>query len=101
MSKILIPSPGPDAWQKFLAEPDKQWRSGYSAKTLACCWEDCNGLPQEIGELFSSEFEHELPELLLAIPEHKVPLPGGDRASQIDEISRFQPEDDDDPPRSQ
>src|SRR5262245_25892633 len=101
MSKILIPSPGPDAWQKFLAEPDKQWRSGYSAKTLACCWQDCNGLPQEIGELFSSEFEHELPELLLAIPEHKVPLPGGDRASQIDEISRFQPEDDDDPPRSQ
>jgi len=83
MSKILIPSPGSDAWQQFLAEPDKQWRSGYSAKTLACCWEDCEGLPVEIGELFAAEF-NEVPELLLAIPEHKVPLPGGTRASQID-----------------
>ena len=83
MSKILIPSPGSSAWQQFLAEPDKQWRSGYSAKTLACCWEDCDGLPVEIGKLFAAEF-NEVPELLLAIPEHKVPLPGGTRASQID-----------------
>lgn len=83
MSKILIPSPGSAAWQQFLAEPDKQWRSGYSAKTLACCWEDCGGLPVEIGALFAAEF-NEVPELLLAIPEHKVPLPGGTRASQID-----------------
>jgi hypothetical protein len=83
MSKIFIPSPGSTAWQQFLAEPDKQWRSGYSAKTLACCWEACDGLPVEIGKLFAAEF-NELPELLLAIPEHKVPLPGGTRASQID-----------------
>lgn len=84
MSKILVPSTGSGAWQQFLAEPEKQWRTGYSAKTLACCWEDCNGLPKEIGALFAPEFGMETPELLLAIPEHKVPLRGGVRPSQID-----------------
>lgn len=86
MNKILMPSPGPDAWKQFLADPEKQWRTGYSARTLAHCWEAANGLPNEIARLFtsSSSFGGVEPELLLAIPEHKVPLPGGRRESQND-----------------
>lgn len=78
-SKILVPSAGPNAWQQFLADPLKQWATGYSARTLAHCWEAANGLPPEIAAMFDPPAE-----LLLAIPEHKVPLPGGRRESQND-----------------
>lgn len=84
MSRILMPSPGPDAWKQFLADPDKQWRKGFSARTLAHCWEAAQGLPDEIASLLASGFGDGEPELLLAIPEHKVPLPGGSRESQND-----------------
>ena len=86
MSKILMPSPGPDAWKQFLADPEKQWRTGYSARTLAHCWEAADGLPAEIVRLFASNpaLGGEEPELLLAIPEHKVPQPGGRKESQND-----------------
>lgn len=83
MSRIYLPSPGPDGWKQFLAEPEKQWKTGFSAKTLAQCWEAANGLPPEIAELFKTSGGTE-PELLLAIPEHKVRLPGGQRESQTD-----------------
>lgn len=52
---------------------------GYSARTLAHCWEQSDGLPAEIAALFPQG-----PELLLAVPEYKVPLPGGARESQND-----------------
>ena len=86
MTKIYLLSPGPDAWKQFLAEPDKQWKKGYSARTLAHSWEAEDGLPPEIAELFAGAagFQGEAPELLLAIPEHKVRLPGGRRESQND-----------------
>lgn len=86
MSRIFMLSPGPDAWQQFLADPDKQWQTGYSARTMAHSWEAAEGLPAEIARLFVSTpaFGNNDPELLLAIPEHKVPLPGGSRESQND-----------------
>lgn len=77
--RIYVPSQGPDAWQAILAKPDLHWRTGYSAKTLAFCWEEASGLPAEIGRMFGAAAE-----LLLAIPEHKVPLDGGPRDSQND-----------------
>lgn len=77
--RILVPSSGPASWQAFLAKPETQWRTGYSAKTLAHCWEAAVGLPPEIAAMFEGTTE-----LLLAIPEHKVPLPGGSRDSQND-----------------
>lgn len=79
MSRIYVPSSGPDSWRAFLADPEKQWRTGYSAKTLAYAWEAADGLPPEVARLFGSN-----PELLIAMPEHKVPLPGGVRESQND-----------------
>jgi len=78
-NRIYVPSSGPSDWQQFLAEPEKQWRTGYSAKTLAHSWEASSGLPPEIARMFPGEAE-----LLLAIPEHKVALPGGRRDSQSD-----------------
>ncbi len=77
--RIFVPSRGAADWQRLLAEPDKQWRTGYSARTLAECWQDHDGLPPEIAAFFPGE-----PTLLLAIPEYKVPLPGGRRDSQSD-----------------
>jgi len=77
MSKIYIPSSGPDDWQQLLAEPAKQWRRGFSARTVAHSWESADGLPPEVEALFVKsgvEGFQEL-ELLIAIPEHKVPLP--------------------------
>ena len=83
MNRIYIPSTGPGDWQKLLADPELHWREGYSAMSLAECWEAANGLPPEISDLFRQDGI--APELLFAIPEHQVPLPGAKRgASQCD-----------------
>jgi hypothetical protein len=82
MSKILIPSSGPNEWQRFLAKPDLQWKRGYSARTLAHSWEAAKGIPHEVAEIMTSAFGK--PELLFAVPEHKTSLPGGKRESQSD-----------------
>jgi hypothetical protein len=86
MNHIYIPTSSPDDWRKFLAEPEKQWRSGHSAKELAECWEQSNGFPPEFQKLFSESENQALRELelLLAIPEYQVDLPGGRRPSQND-----------------
>lgn len=82
MSKILIPSSGPDAWRRLLAQPEKQWVTGYSARTLAHAWEAANGMPDEVADILGSAFGPF--DLVLAIPEHKTVLPGGARESQSD-----------------
>lgn len=86
MSRILAFTSGPQDWQALLADPVKHWRSGYSARTLAHCWEASDGFPAEVGAPFAQSAEPLLADLtpLLAIPEFKVPLPGGQRASQND-----------------
>jgi len=86
MKHIYIPTSSPEDWRKFLAEPEKQWRSGYSAKELAECWESADGFPPEFQVLFSTSNNPALNalELLLAIPEYQVDLPGGRRPSQND-----------------
>ncbi|MQV20294.1 hypothetical protein GHK65_08045 [Sinorhizobium meliloti] len=78
MTKIYFPSSGPSDWQAVLADPLKHWRTGYSARTLAACWEAANGLPTEVAKVLGPDAE-----LLIALPEHKVPLPRG-RESQND-----------------
>jgi len=86
MSKFYISSKGPESWKDFLAEPDKQWKSGYSAKSLAYCWEEAQGFPKNVLKVFNdSKYSlfHSI-EFLLGIPEHKVSLPGGKTESQND-----------------
>ena len=87
LTKIYVPANSPEDWQKLLADPITQWRTGYSAKALAYAWmEDPNGFPASVRSVFaSSQFEvFRAIEMLLAFPEHKTPLPGGRRPSQAD-----------------
>lgn len=82
MSKIYIPTSSAEQWAQFLAEPVKHWRQGYSARTLAYSWQEAGGFPSEVDSVLTSAFPSA--ELLLALPEHKVPLPGSSRPSQND-----------------
>jgi hypothetical protein len=87
MKHIYIPTASSDDWRRFLAEPNKQWRSGYSAMELAECWERADGFPARVQAVFKNAPEPALRELtlLLAIPEFKVDLPPvGGRPSQND-----------------
>lgn len=82
MSPIYIPTSSAEQWAQFLAEPVKQWRQGYSARTLAYSWQEAGGFPAEVNSVLASKFPSA--ELLLAFPEHKVSLLGGSRSSQND-----------------
>ena len=94
--RIFIPTNGADSWQPLLAEPGKQWKKGYSARTLANCWEGC--LEETCEKIKTSDFPKSIEvtfqnskidlfknvKLLFAFPEYKVKLPGGGRESQND-----------------
>jgi len=86
MPRILAFTSGPKDWQALLADPVKHWKSGYSARTLAYSWEAADGFPSEVAAPFARSTEPLLENItpILAIPEFKVPLPGGVRASQND-----------------
>jgi hypothetical protein len=86
VSRILHFTAGPQDWQALLADPQKHWRTGFSARTLAHCWEAARGLPPEVQAVFASSNEPLLADFtpIIAVPEFRVPLPGGDRHSQND-----------------
>jgi hypothetical protein len=84
--RILTPTDGPETWRRFLAKPEKHWKSGYSAMSTAHSWEKAQDMPSEIRALFKNANETKLHDatLALAIPEYKVNLAGGTRPSQND-----------------
>jgi hypothetical protein len=84
--RIFVPTSSADDWKQFLVEPEKQWRTGFSARTLAHCWESAEGFPDEVYSVFahSNIKAFENLEILMAFPEYKVDLPGGGRPSQND-----------------
>jgi len=84
MNKIFIPTNDAEDWKNFLAEPDKQWKSGYSARSLAYCWQEAGGLPKDVISVLSQIPSLKGLKTIFAIPEHKVSLPGGSRPSQND-----------------
>jgi len=86
MSRIYVPTQDAEDWRQFLAGPDRQWRTGCSAKTLAYCWQEADDFPACVRKAFrnSSSAAFQNIEPLLIIPEHKVSLPGGSAASQND-----------------
>lgn len=86
MPRILSFTSGPQDWQALLADPVKHWKTGFSARTLAHSWEAADGFPSEVAEAFAHGTEPLLAGItpMLAVPEFKVPLPGGVRASQND-----------------
>lgn len=86
MSPIYIPTTRAEDWRALLADPQKQWRAGYSAKELAECWQRAEDFPPEFLRLFAGADNPALHQLepLLAIPEYQVRLPDGKRPSQND-----------------
>jgi hypothetical protein len=86
MDKFFVPASNPEDWKWLLAKPEKHWRTGYSAKSLAYCWQEANDFPEDVKRVFRDsgiELFQNI-ELLLAFPEWKVPLLGGSRPSQND-----------------
>ncbi len=84
MNKVYIPSKKAKDWKQFLADPKKQWKRGYSARTLAHCWHDADGIPNHVKKVLCRATELAGLETLIVIPEYKVPLPGGAGPSQND-----------------
>lgn len=86
MKRIFLRADSPADWQRLLAAPERHWRSGFSARTLAHSWHAAEGFPLEVIRLFTASGLPALQqvELLFAFPEYTVPLPGGRAASQSD-----------------
>lgn len=87
VTKIYVPGRSKEDWRKCLADPIKHWRTGYSAKALACAWmEDPDDFPVCVRSVFASSQIEVLQniEMLLVFPEYETPIPGGRRPSQSD-----------------
>lgn len=84
MTQIYIPTSGPKDWQWLLASPGLHWKHGASAMALADAWEGASPWPPKVASALDTCDELAQLEMLLAIPEHGTPLPGGSRASQTD-----------------
>ena len=86
--QILVPTAGLGSWKARLADPEKHWKRGASAYEAAVSWElasqTARGLPTAVADVLDQDEDLRGAELLFALPEHKVPLPGGSRASQND-----------------
>ncbi len=54
MNRIYLPATSPADWQRLLAEPEKHWKTGYSARTLAHCWHAVASFPPEVGTVFAA-----------------------------------------------
>lgn len=88
MRRIFVPASGLGDWRSRLAEPDTQWVRGASAFETAVSWEVAaktpRGLPAKVAALLDSQVPLRDAEVILAVPEHQVRLPGGNRPSQND-----------------
>ena len=87
MNKIYLPTVGPQDWQKLLADPEKQWRTGYSARTIAYAWEAAKGhFPPKVERIFPEAGDERVGnlEILREFPEWKVYLPPAGHTSQND-----------------
>jgi hypothetical protein len=87
MKRIYVPTRSTLDWKDLLAQPNLHWKPKFSAMSIAQSWEAANGaLPPEIAALLAGSSDRTLhePQLLLAIPEYQVDLPGGTRPTQTD-----------------
>jgi hypothetical protein len=87
MKKIFVSTDGIGDWKKKLGDPDLHWQRGRSAFECAVSWEAADkkhGVPNSICSVLNNSSKFKDPELLLAIPEHVVPLKGRGKGSQND-----------------
>jgi len=87
MKRIFVPTRIGSDWQPLLAKPELHWKAGKSAMSAAASWESAaSRFPEEIKAALEANGDprlHEL-ELLLAVPEWEVALPGGITSSHTD-----------------
>jgi len=87
VKRIFVPTETGTDWQRLLGKPKLHWKKGRSAMSAAACWEESQPqLPAEIIQVLEDSKDQSVSnlELLVAIPEWEVELPGGDTASQTD-----------------
>jgi len=72
-----------EAWKSLLANPEKQWKAGYSAYELAYAWTNTEGLPKSVSAAFANT-DYERIKILYAFPEHQVYLNNIKAPSQND-----------------
>ena len=88
MTRFHTPAPGLAPWQAALADPEKHWKDGKSAKELARSWVAAErterGLPPKVAALLDTDPALAGATLLFGIPEHKVELTSPGRPSQND-----------------
>jgi hypothetical protein len=95
MKRLCAPTTGPCQWQNLLADPEKQWKRGRSAFEMAISWEAAqnpergSGLPPEVSEALNAADCTKNCCLLVALPEHRVPLDKGTRFQPKDDLLRF------------
>lgn len=90
MKRIFVPTVSGSDWQRLLGKPELHWKLGRSAMSTAACWEANEPqLPPEISAVLEASGDEALGflEMLVAIPEWEVDLPGGDRSSQTDVLA--------------
>ena len=88
MKRIMVPTQSPVDWKRLLAKPDLHWKAGASAMAAASSWESADGFPPEVSAaLDSGPGELRGLELILAVPEWEVPLPGGSTTSHTDVLA--------------
>ena len=78
MSVFFVPALSAEDWKTLLAKPDKHWRTGYSAKSLAYCWHSAVGrFPNSVQKVFKSSGNNTFQniKMLMAFPEYKTFLP--------------------------
>ena len=80
--KYFGPLADMEDWRQLLADPDKHWKDGCSAKELAKAWASCDRFPRKVERILSQSGLELTP--LFGFPEYKINLPGGTRPSQTD-----------------
>jgi hypothetical protein len=90
MKRIFVPTKTGADWQPLLSKPKEHWQPGASAMTVAAAWEAASdSLPPEITQILDSSKEKYLQkqDLILALPEWQVQLPGGVTTSNTDVLA--------------
>jgi hypothetical protein len=90
VKRILGPTVSGRDWQRLLTQPHLHWVPGKSAMSAAASWESAAPrLPPEITAALEAAHEPDLSglELIIAIPEWEVPLPGGSATSCTDVLA--------------
>ena len=77
MTHFYLPTKSAECWRGLLAHPEKHWRDGYSAKSLATCWEAGSSFPPEVSAAFAASRIPTFDSLsfVVGFPEYKIQIP--------------------------